>query len=115
MTTVIYGISNCDTIKKARKWLSDNNIDADFHDYRKQGLDADWLQAAIETLGWENLLNKRGTTYRQLTDEQKDNLDAASAKALLLEYPAMIKRPLLVHEDKMYLGFNAATYAEIFA
>lgn len=113
--TTMYGIPNCDTIKKAKKWLEANGTPFDFHDYRKDGVDANWLKQASEELGWENLLNKRGTTYRQLTDEQKADMDEAKALSLLAENPAMIKRPVLEHESKLHLGFKAQQYEDIFA
>ena len=112
--TTLYGIKNCDTIKKARKWLENNNIEYKFHDYRADGLDADWLAETEKHLGWEQLLNKRGTTFRQLPDDQKQSIDQQGALALLQEYPAMIKRPVLIHDGKYYLGFKDAQYQEIF-
>ncbi|AWL12118.1 Arsenate reductase (glutaredoxin) [Saliniradius amylolyticus] len=112
--TTLYGIKNCDTIKKARKWLEQHQIPYQFHDYRQDGLDKDWLNQRVQELGWQQVLNKRGTTYRQLSDEQKANLDEASAIELLAEYPAMIKRPLLAHDGQHYLGFKADDYAEVF-
>ena len=115
MTTTLYGISNCDTIKKAKKWLETHDIDYQFHDYRKDGINRQWLEQTESILGWETMLNKRGTTYRQLSDEQKQNLDKESALALLVEQPAMIKRPVLVHNGQYHLGFKAAQYDEIFA
>ncbi|RDV27551.1 ArsC family reductase [Alteromonas aestuariivivens] len=115
MSTTLYGISNCDTIKKARKWLADNNVEAQFHDYRKDGLDPDWLETAEQHLGWEALLNKRGTTFRQLSDAQKTDLNRDKALALLVAHPAMIKRPVLVHEGQYYLGFKPDMYKELFA
>ncbi|MDC8831491.1 ArsC family reductase [Alteromonas gilva] len=114
MTVVMYGIANCDTIKKAKNWLTEHDIDFTFHDYRKQGVPADVLSQAIANLGWENLVNKRGTTYRKLTDSQKESLSAATALALLQEHPAMIKRPLLAVKDDFHLGFNTVQYAEVF-
>ena len=113
--TTLYGIKNCDTIKKARKWLDANNIEYTFHDYRVDGLDESWLAETEQHLGWEQLLNKRGTTFRQLSDEQKQSLNQANAMALMLEYPAMIKRPVLIHNDAYYLGFKDSQYQEIFA
>ena len=113
--TTLYGIKNCDTIKKARKWLENNQIEFQFHDYRTDGLDLDWLKETEKQLGWEQLLNKRGTTFRQLTEDQKANIDQQSAIELMMEYPAMIKRPVLIHQDGYYLGFKAATYQEIFS
>lgn len=114
MTVVMYGIPNCDTIKKAKNWLTQHDISFTFHDYRKQGVPQDVLAEALNELGWENVLNKRGTTYRQLSDEQKANLSASTALELLIENPAMIKRPLLVTDNTMHLGFKPAQYEEIF-
>lgn len=111
----MYGIPNCDTIKKAKNWLTENDIAFDFHDYRKQGVPQETLSEAIQQLGWEPLVNKRGTTFRQLSDEQKASLDEATAIPLLTQYPAMIKRPLLTVDGKCHLGFKPAQYQEIFA
>ncbi|RZF94204.1 ArsC family reductase [Pseudoalteromonas sp. N1230-9] len=113
--TIMYGISNCDTIKKAKKFLSDNNQAFTFHDYRKDGITAELINEFAQHIDWQDLVNKRGTTYRQLSDEQKQNLDKESALALLVEQPAMIKRPVLVHNGQYHLGFKAAQYDEIFA
>lgn len=115
MTVIMYGIPNCDTIKKAKNWLTEKQISFTFHDYRKQGVPQDVLTQAVSELGWENVLNKRGMTYRQLSDDQKATLSAATAVALLTEHPAMIKRPLLVADEKMHLGFKPAQYEEIFS
>lgn len=112
--TVMYGIKNCDTIKKAKKWLEANDIAFEFHDYRVQGLTSEMLVEFEAALGWELLLNKRGTTYRQLSQEQKDGLNKDTALELLLEFPAMIKRPLLVYNDAAHLAFKDAQYKEIF-
>ncbi|MFM2484487.1 ArsC family reductase [Celerinatantimonas yamalensis] len=112
---IIYGIPNCDTIKKARHWLNEHDIDYRFHNYRKDGLTASMLENFEAHLGWQALLNKRGSTYRQLSDEQKNSLDRQNALALLLEYPAMIKRPLLVWQDQYLLGFSAECYHSFFA
>lgn len=114
-TAVLYGISNCDTIRKARRYLDEQQIPYEFHDYRKNGLTLEMLEQFEQQLGWEALINKRGTTYRQLSDEQKQSLDRENALALMLEYPAMIKRPLLVANDQYLLGFNPASYQQFFA
>lgn len=114
MAIVMYGIKNCDTIKKAKKWLTTNDIDFTFHDHRSDGLDKAQLTSWCQTLGWEQILNKRGTTYRQLTAEQKSSLNEESAIALLLEYPAMIKRPILDIDGALTLGFKAETYQQLF-
>ncbi len=95
--------------------MEQNGIEYTFHDYRKQGVPQDVLSEALTELGWENVLNKRGTTYRQLSDEQKTNLSASTAQELLIENPAMIKRPLLVTDNAMHLGFKPAQYEEIFS
>ncbi|MBU3022608.1 ArsC family reductase [Aestuariibacter sp. A3R04] len=115
MSTTLYGISNCDTIKKAKKWLEQRGIEYTFHDYRKDGLSEEWLSQTATRLGWENLLNKRGTTFRQLSEEEKTNLDERKALALLLANPAMIKRPVLIHNSNYHLAFKPAQYEEIFA
>lgn len=113
--TIMYGIPNCDTIKKAKKWLENHNIAFEFHDYRKQGLTLEQLAIFEAALGWQALVNKRGTTFRQLPKEQQDNLTRESALALLIAHPAMIKRPLLAHNSAYHLGFKAEHYQEIFA
>jgi Spx/MgsR family transcriptional regulator len=111
--TTLYGIKNCDTIKKARAWLSSNNIDYTFHDYRQDGLESKWLEKAEQTLGWEIMLNKRGTTFRQLSEEQKEGVDKNAALVLMLEYPAMIKRPILIHNEQYFIGFKVEQYTEV--
>ncbi|SKA54247.1 ArsC family reductase [Enterovibrio nigricans] len=115
MTTVVYGIKNCDTIKKAVKWLEQEGKTFTFHDYRKDGIDQDMLKQFVDALGWEALVNKRGTTFRALSDEQKNNLDETNAIALMLVQPAMIKRPLLAHSGNYYLGFKPVEYESIFS
>lgn len=115
MTLILYGISNCDTVKKARRWLDEQNVAYRFHDVRKDGLDAARLQSWIEAVGWEKLLNKAGTTFRKLPDAQKNGLDATSAKALMLEQPAMIRRPVVEAADEVSIGFNASDWQARFA
>lgn len=114
MTVTLYGIANCDTIKKAKKWLEAQGVEYHFHDYRKQGIDAALVTTFCQQLGWENVVNKRGTTYRQLTQEQKDTLNEANAIELLVAQPAMIKRPILVSANQYHLGFKPQQYADIF-
>lgn len=106
----MYGIKNCDTIKKAQNWLKQQDIEFNFHDYRKDGIEKDWLTAACKQLGWESVLNKRGTTYRQLSDEVKSNLNEEVAIEQMLLAPAMIKRPILSVNDELILGFKADQY-----
>ncbi|PLX59214.1 MAG: ArsC family reductase [Vibrio alginolyticus] len=114
MSITMFGIPNCDTIKKAKKWLEAEDIAYDFHNYRKQGVDVAMVNEFCRALGWEQVLNKRGTTYRQLTQEQKDTLNEENAIALLVENPAMIKRPILKVNDQLHIGFKADQYATIF-
>ena len=114
MSTTVYGIKNCDTIKKARRWLDDNNVDYRFHDYRVDGLDEALLQELLAKSDWQQMLNKRSTSFRALTDEQKANLSADTIVPLLLETPTLIKRPLLVHNDQAHLGFKADYYQQLF-
>ncbi|MFY8349657.1 ArsC family reductase [Pseudoalteromonas sp. SSM20] len=111
----LFGIPNCDTIKKAKKWLEQNNIEYTFHDYRKDGIDAQMVTQFCQQLDWQHVLNKRGTTYRQLDDATKESLNAESVVSLLVEQPAMIKRPILDKEGELHLGFKAEQYKSIFA
>ena len=113
-TTTLYGISNCDTIKKACVWLTNRGIEFQFHDYRKQGLDAEMLRSWAQQLGWQALINRRGTTWRQLAPETRESLDNESAIKIMLDNPAIIKRPLLVKDNRSYLGFSEEQYSELF-
>ncbi|MFK8256914.1 ArsC family reductase [Erwinia sp. AnSW2-5] len=108
----MYGIKNCDTIKKARKYLESQGVNYQFHDYRADGLDEALLQRFIDTLGWQALLNTRGTTWRKLEESERNAVDnPATALTLMLAQPAIIKRPLLCAPDgSMLLGFSEATY-----
>jgi len=111
---IMYGIPNCDTIKKARAWLSDHNVEFEFHDYRKHGLDEELLQSMVAALGWEAILNRRGTTWRALPNTIKDRIDLESAISVMLDNPAIIKRPILAKGEQLHLGFSAAQYQEVF-
>jgi Spx/MgsR family transcriptional regulator len=113
-STTLYGISNCDTIKKARNWLRDHAIGYQFHDYRKQGVADDLLQSMAAQLGWEVMLNRRGTTWRALADEEKSKIDEAAALRLMRANPALIKRPILAHNGKLHIAFSEQQYQEIF-
>lgn len=115
MTMILYGISNCDTVKRARRWLDEQGVAYRFHDVRKDGLDAERLQGWIDALGWEKLLNKAGTTFRKLPDAQKDGLDAASAKTLMLDQPEMIRRPVVEAAGALSVGFSPADWQARFA
>jgi arsenate reductase len=112
--TTIYGIKNCDTMKKARTWLDEHGVGHDFHDYKAKGIDTASLDSWIGKVGWEVLLNKAGTTFKKLDETQKENLDAAKAKALMLQQPSMIKRPVLDVDGKLTVGFKPETYQQIF-
>lgn len=109
----MFGIKNCDTIKKARKWLEAEGIEYQFHDYKKDGLSAEMLDSWVADLGWEALINKRGTTWRKLPEDVKDTIDQASAIAIMLENTSIIKRPLLVDDaNNTLLGFKAEDYQD---
>ncbi len=112
--TTMYGIKNCDTIKKAKAWLETKQINVEFHDYRQQGLDETMLSQFCKELGWQTLLNTRGTTWRTIADDRKVNLDYQTALTLMLEYPALIKRPVLCHNGRYLCGFSADSYANFF-
>jgi Spx/MgsR family transcriptional regulator len=115
MSVTIYGISNCDTMKKARAWLSKHAIDYHFHDYKKDGIDRKRLESWCETAGWETLLNRAGTTFRRLPDADKASLDRKKALALMLAQPSMIKRPVLDLDGRLLVGFKPDQYEDAFA
>jgi arsenate reductase (glutaredoxin) len=115
VTVSIYGIKNCDTMKKARAWLDAQGVSYAFHDYRSEGLEPSRLQGWIDVLGWETVLNRAGTTFRKLPDEEKSGLDAEKAKALMLKQPSMIKRPILEADGALLAGFKPAEYERLFA
>ena len=115
MTLTLYGIPNCDTVKKARRWLDAHGVAHAFHDFRKDGLDPEKLQGWIDAVGWEKLLNKAGTTFRKLPDADKDGLDAGKAKALMLDQPAMIRRPVVEAGGAVSVGFSADDWQQRFA
>ena len=115
MIIKIYGIKNCDTMQKAMRWLDKKGISYDFHNYKKQGVDADILKTAIAQHGWEVVINKRGTTWRQLPDDVKAGMNDAQAVKIATDNPSIIKRPLLSVAGETFLGFNEAEYSEILA
>jgi Spx/MgsR family transcriptional regulator len=112
---IVYGIPNCDTVKKARKWLDAAGIAHRFHDLRKDGLDAGRLDGWIAAVGWDVLLNRSGTTFRALPDADKAALDAARAAAIMLAQPAMIKRPVVEYPGGTLVGFKPDDWAVRFA
>lgn len=109
---ILYGIPNCDTIRKARHWLDDHQLDYQFHDYRKQGVSKSLLQGWIKKAGWEALVNRRGMTWRKLPDEVREKIDQTRAIELMLEHPALIKRPVLVTENDLLIGFDEKNYQQ---
>ncbi len=114
MAVTIYGIKNCDTMKRARAWLDRHGIAYDFHDYKSAGLERTRLSGWCKELGWETLLNRAGTTFRKLPDREKQSLDGDKAIALMLAQPAMIKRPVLDIDGRLLVGFEPAVYANAF-
>ncbi|MGV2101552.1 MULTISPECIES: ArsC family reductase [unclassified Rhizobium] len=114
MATTIYGIKNCDTMKKARTWLDEHDAAYDFHDYKASGIDRAHLEAWIDKAGWETVLNRAGTTFRKLPDAERENLTREKAIALMLAQPSMIKRPVLEHGGKLLIGFKPEAYAAEF-
>ncbi len=115
MPIVIYGIKNCDTMKKARAWLDKHGVDYSFHDYKTAGIDKDRLARWSKMVGWETLLNRAGTTFRKLPEADKANLTATKAMALMLAQPSMIKRPVLEIGSELLVGFRPETYAAAIA
>jgi arsenate reductase len=112
MTITIYGIKNCDTMKKARSWLDSHGIAYDFHDYKTAGVAKDTLKQWSDEVGWDTLLNRAGTTFRQLPDADKEGLNEKKALALMLAQPSMIKRPVLDLGKKRLVGFKPDVYAK---
>lgn len=110
MTITLYGIRNCDTVKKARAWLDSRKIEYVFHDYKIAGIDADRLRHWCKELGWELLLNRAGTTFRKLPDADQQGLDAGKAMSLMLAQPSMIKRPVLDLGKQRLVGFKPELY-----
>lgn len=115
MAIIMYGIKNCDTIKKARGWLEGRGISYVFHDYKTSGIDRGRLTDWADELGWEKLLNRAGTTFRKLPDSDRENIDRDKAITLMLAQPSMIKRPLLDLGDRRIAGFKSSEYESAFA
>mgnify|MGYP001595332754 FL=1 len=110
----LYGIKNCDTVKKARRWLEQHSIDYTFHDFREDGLDSAQLEGWLQDLGWETLVNRRSTSWKQLDESARESMNQASAQAAILEQPTLIKRPLLNTGNSLHVGFSEKSYREIF-
>ena len=111
---IMYGIKNCDTIKKARKFLELNNIEYDFHDFREDGLNPIQLRSWMKEIGWEKLINKRSTTWRNLPDETKENINKVLAIVIAEDQPIIIKRPVIELKNKIMVGFSEKSYSEQF-
>jgi Spx/MgsR family transcriptional regulator len=113
MKAKLYGIKNCDTVKKARAWLDAHGVAYDFHDYKIAGIEEARLRGWTAELGWEKVLNRAGTTFRKLPDADKEGLDEGKAIALMLAQPSMIKRPILDLGDRRLLGFGAEAWSAV--
>ncbi|MFL0796493.1 MAG: ArsC family reductase [Cellvibrionaceae bacterium] len=113
--TTLYGIKNCDTVKKARKWLEGEDITYGFHDVRADGLSADDIERWLQKVEWETLVNKRSTTWKQLDEATRNSLDASNVVDTLLANPTLIKRPVLDHKGQVTVGFKAANYESLFS
>ncbi|MEN8213976.1 MAG: ArsC family reductase [Pseudomonadota bacterium] len=111
----LYGIPNCDTMKKARRWLQQHDIEYRFHDYKKSGIDIQKLNAWIDAVGWETLLNRRGMMWRKTPQQVRDAIDEQSAIQLMLETPSIIKRPVLEMESGITVGFTEERYQQLLA
>ncbi len=115
MTITLYGIKNCDTVKKARAWLDAGGVEYGFHDYKALGADAARLRAWVAALGWETVLNRAGTTFRALPDADKTGIGADKAVALMVAQPSLIKRPIVEGDGVLLAGFKPDVYAATFA
>jgi len=115
MTITLHGIPNCDTVKKARAWLTGQGVDHDFRDYKKVPPDAEELAGWAAKAGWEKLLNKAGTTFRKLPDADKAGLDADKAIALMVAHPSLIKRPVVTGAGELIVGFKPDQWSEVFS
>ncbi|MCL1079545.1 ArsC family reductase [Parashewanella spongiae] len=110
----LYGIKNCDTVRRARKWLESNKINYSFHDLREDGLTEAMLQEWADLTSWELLFNKRSTSFRSLTETQKSNIIQSKAISLMVEHPTLVKRPILINNKQLHIGFKPAQYQELF-
>ncbi len=115
MTIIVYGIPNCDQVKKARTWLNENALQFDFHDFKKTGIERSLIETWLLHVTWDVLLNRKGTTWRSLPDAKKAAItDAGGATGLMLELPSVIKRPVLQTNNSVHVGFSAPLYQQIF-
>jgi Spx/MgsR family transcriptional regulator len=114
MTITLHGIKNCDSVKKAQKWFQQHQIEYSFHDFRMDGIDSSWLADVETRIGWQVLLNKRSTTYRQLDDNTKATMNREFALTLMLEQPTLIKRPVICSDKLTLVGFKTGDYEAAF-
>ncbi len=110
----LFGIKQCDTVKKALNWLTENDVEHTFHDIRKDGLDEQMIQRWTDAAGWQVMVNKRSTTWRNLSDDVKNNLSDDNVLALLLQNPTLIKRPVVEHPEGVIIGFKTADFEAAF-
>ena len=111
----LFGIKNCDTVKKAMRWLDQHQVPYQFHDFRKDGLDQPTIELWLNSVSWEQLINKRGTTWRKLEDPRKDQLNQQSAVELMLTHPTLIKRPVIEDAAGVSIGFNESDFQARYA
>ena len=111
----VYGIKNCDTVKKALTWLAEHGVEHKLHDYRMDGLNEDFLVKAEQQFGWDNLLNRRSTTWRNLDEQVKKTLEKPTALSVLMAHPTLIKRPIILQDDIALIGFNDKLYEQAFS
>ncbi len=109
----LYGIPNCNTVKKARQWLDEHAIDYHFHNFKKEGVDPERLDVWLDRLGWEGLVNRRGTTWRRLLEEDRKDLNRDKARWLMLNHPSLIKRPVLEQGESILVGFDPDLYEQL--
>ena len=112
--TTVYGIKNCDTVKKARQWLEQQGVDFRFHDFRVDGLNEEHIAAWRKQIDWQTLLNKRSTTWKKLDDNTREALNDDTVVELLVAHPTLIKRPVMEHDGKVYVGFKISEYEALF-
>lgn len=112
--TTLFGIRNCDTVRRARNWLSAHSVDYRFHDFRRDGLARQTLSRWVDALGFEVLLNRRGTSWRKLPEQAREDLTAVSAMALMLDNPSLIRRPVLETDGRLLVGFAKSDYERLF-
>ena len=113
MTVTLYGIPNCDTMKRARAWLDDHGVEYEFHDYKKAGIDEKTLRGWVKKVGWETLLNRRGMMWRKVPEDVKATIDEESALTLMRDTPSIIKRPVLKTGKTLLVGFSESEYSEL--